>query len=231
MLGVIVEIIQVNFNREMDFADLYRNFLGCFLAITFTQIKWHQRNKTIITGFIGVCSLIVFEQSALFSVLSLKYQQYKKVPILADFTLKNEGVLWSEGEIVTNESGNPPFSLQVKIDGGKKYSGFTFKGVHQDWRGYNAIEFRLRNYSKDREKLCIKITDFKHDDGNHAYNNRFNYCSNLADGESIINFSLEDIRNAPHDRKLNLAEISQIGFFMIDLTEEKTILIDDIRLK
>ena len=140
-------------------------------------------------------------------------------------------MLWSEGEIITNDSKRKPYSLKVKIVAGKKYSGFTFKDVYPDWQGFNTVEFRLRNYSKKDEKLCIKITDLAHDQGNHAYNNRFNYCPALVYGENVISISLEAISNSPQNRKMNLAEISRVGFFMIDLVDDKTLYIDEITLK
>lgn len=231
ILGIVVELVQAIFNREMDFWDLYRNFLGCFLAITFFQMKRYKKNLTIISAFIVICSLVIIEQQALFSTLSLKYQQYKKLPILADFSLKNEVLLWSEGEIIKHDKASNNNSLKVTLAVGKKYSGFTFKDFYKDWRGFNEIEFRFRSYSKNVAKLCIKITDLTHDEGDHHYNNRFNYCPKLVPGENTISIPLEDIGNAPNGRKLNLDEISQIGFFMVDLTEEKIIYVDEIKLK
>lgn len=231
ILGTVVELVQANFDREVDYFDIYRNFLGCFLAITFFQLQRYKKSKKIISVFIVACLLIVIEQKSLFSMLSLKYQQYKKLPMLADFSIKDESLLWSEGEIMKNNSKSNPYSLKVKLTTGKKYSGFTFKDVYQDWRGYNAIEFRVRHYSKNDNKLCIKITDLIHDEGNHAYSNRFNYCPSLIYGKNVIQIPLDNIINAPNNRKIYLSEISQIGFFMIDLTEEQTLYVDSIKLK
>lgn len=228
-LGFIVEVIQTNFNREMDLADLYRNFLGCFLAIIFFQIKKGTKNKVFIAAFIAIFSLIVVEQKALFSALMLKHQQHQKLPILADFSLVNERSLWSEGEVITNTTEH--YTLKVKLTAGGKYSGFTFTEVYQDWRGFNVIEFRLRSFSNTAEKLCMKITDLSHDNGGHAYDNRFNHCFALSYGDNVIAIPLSDISLAPKHRKLNLAEISQIGFFMIDLKEDKLLYVDEITLK
>jgi len=231
MLGSVVELIQANFDREMDVSDIYRNFLGCFLAITFFHINKYKGSKLFISAFIVICSFIIIEQYALFSVLSLKYQQYKKLPVLADFSLKNETLLWSEGEIIEKTTRRENYSLKVTLVAGKKYSGFTFKDVYQDWRGFNTIEFHLRSDSKDVVKLCIKITDLTHDEGSQNYNNRFNLCTEVMHGENIIRIPLEDISGAPNNRELDISEISQIGFFMIDLTKEKTLYIDTIKLK
>ena len=85
-LGIFVEVVQANFDREMDYADLYRNFLGCFLAISLFQLKKVKSNKVFIAAFIVICSLIIIDQKALLSALSLKYQQYQKIPTLADFS-------------------------------------------------------------------------------------------------------------------------------------------------
>lgn len=231
ILGVLVEVVQSNLNREMDYADLYRNFLGSLLGILCYQVFSRQKNKITMTVLAFITVLIVIEQFALFSVLSLKYQQYKKLPILADFSLKGEVMFWSEGELMTNESENHRQSLKLTLATGEKYSGFTFNEVYQDWRNYRFIEFYLRSESQKAEKLCIKITDLSHDEGSHEYSDRFNYCPTLAYGKNVIEIPLDKIRNAPKTRTLNLAEISRIGFFMIDLTEEKTLYIDKITLK
>ena len=231
VLGVFVEVVQSKFNREMDYADLYRNFLGSVLGILCYQVFSQKKSKMTMTVLALITVLIVIEQFALFSVITLKYQQYKKLPILADFSLKNENILWSEGVVVKNDSATQRQSLKLTLTAGEKYSGFTFKEVYQDWRGYSLIEFHLRSESKNPEKLCIKITDLSHDQGNHQYNDRFNYCPTLMYGENVIEILLDDVRNAPQTRELNLAEISRIGFFMIDLSEEKTLFVDEIKLK
>lgn len=231
ILGGVIEVIQNNIGRGLDYADMYRNLLGCSLAVAYWLIKINKKNLITIIASLFILILVLYEQRLLFSFLSLKYQQYSNLPILADFSSPKERMLWSKGVIVNNDKGMQDHSLKVTLQKGKKYAGFTFKEVYQNWRGYNEIEFRISSSSHQFEKLCLKITDLAHDNGNQAYNNRFNYCPKLSYGENVINITLDDIINAPNNRKMNITEISQIGFFMVDLQAAKTLHINEIKLK
>jgi VanZ family protein len=231
ILGGAVEIIQAEFNRELDYSDMYRNFLGSSLAVIFWLIKVDKKRLMTIFSSLIILVLVILEQRLLFSILSLKYQQYNNLPILADFSIPHEEALWSEGEVSTDNIGGYQQLFKINIHPKGKYSGFTFKEVYPDWRGFDEIEFRMISQSKETEKLCLKITDLEHDNGNQAYSNRYNFCPQLSYGENVIAIKLHDIINAPHDRKMNISEISQIGFFMIDLKAVKTLYINEIKLK
>lgn len=100
-----------------------------------------------------------------------------------------------------------------------------------NWEGYNYLLINIYNPNKDVLKITTKITDYKHDMSDQTHNDRYNKNFTLLETQwNTIKIPLEDIRNSPEGRKLELDDISRLSLFTTDLTKNKVIYIDSVSL-
>jgi len=233
VLGGTIELIQGQVGRNVDWLDLYRDLLGALLAIAIWLYRKHSKSLIYSSLLAGACLLIAFDQIKLFAAIKLELSAYYNMPILAEFKNKDELMLWTGDNLSLNAdyANSAQYSLKVTLAKGGKYSAFTYKHFNNDWAGYQTLVIHLYNANKSPIELCLKVTDYIHDIGRQNYFNRFNRCTEVAQGMQEIEILLEDIIQAPKGRKLEINDISQIGFFMSDLSEDKVLYVHRIFLK
>jgi len=239
ILGSSIELLQSKIGRSMDLHDLYRDALGSLLALTFV---FYQRNKKnafdpkryqylslLLLSFV----LIALDQKHLVQAIQVNLQAQNNFPILGDFDNFYELKQWS-GKGLSLSSKHVLtglFSMKVELSATTKYSGFTLKHMPKNWKGYSYLLINIFNPDDDNLKINAKITDYEHDLSAQRYNNRYNNNYTLLAGQwNTIKIKLKDIKNSPKNRKLNLAEMSQLGLFTSGLKENKIIYLDAITL-
>jgi VanZ family protein len=236
ILGSSIELLQSKIGRSMDLHDLYRDILGSLLALTFL---FYQRNKKngsnqkylslLLLSFV----LIALDQKQLVQAIHVNLQARNSFPILGDFESSNELKQWS-GKGLSLSSKHVLtglFSMEVELSATTKYSGFTLKHMPKNWEGYSYLLINIYNPDESSLKIKAKITDYEHDLNAQRFNNRYNNNYTLLAGQwNTIKIKLEDIKNSPKNRKLNLTEMSQLGLFTSSLKENKIIYLDAITL-
>lgn len=234
-LGIVIELIQSQLGRSVDWQDIYRNFLGAGLAIT-VFLPSLKRNFTLnrYLLLILICGLILFEQLDFYHALNNENKARERLPVLADFEEPSEINHWS-GHFLSQSQRHKTsgqYSMKVELLSGIKYSGFTFEHFPNNWEAYNYLAFSLYNPNNAILKLSVKITDYEHNINTlQAQNNRFNLKIKLEHGWNHIRIPLIAIIQSPENRKMDISNISEITFFMYQLQEETTLYIDDVSLQ
>jgi len=209
---------------------MYRNLLGAALAIClFLPAKKSNITKNAL---LLIISLILIDQVKLYQTVKQEIRAHLNFPVLADFEQAEALRQWS-GHSLTQSSEHKltgQYSMKVKLMAGGQYSGFSFKHFPADWSDYQQITFSLFNPGQSTIRLNIKITDFEHDLYINQYNSRFNRQIRLINGWNQITIPLDDIITSPENRKLDITEISRVGFFMSHLKNNQIIYIDNMRL-
>jgi hypothetical protein len=233
VLGGTIELIQGQIGRNIDWLDLYRDLLGALLAIAVWLYRKHQKSLLHLIFLVATCLLITSDQIMLFKAIKLEINAYSNMPILAEFNDNDELMLWTGDNLSlsTEYANSAKYSLKVILTKGGKYSGFTYKHFNNDWTGYKVLVIHLYNANKENIELCIKVTDYIHDISKQNYFNRFNRCVEVTQGKQEIQILITDIIQAPKNREFDISDISQIGFFMSDLVEDKLLYIQRISLK
>jgi VanZ family protein len=241
ILGSAIELLQSRIGRSMDLHDLYRDILGTFLALTvfyYKTIRHQKYNKkhfrlSSISLLILSIFLITLDQKSLAQAIKLSLQAHNNFPILADFESSDELKQWKGNSLSlsTEHVLTGLFSMKVELSSKTKYSGFILKEMPRNWKGYSYLLINIYNPDDDSLKINAKITDYEHDLSSQRYNNRYNNSYTLLPGQwNTIKIKLEDIKNSPKNRKLNLTEMSQLGLFTLGLKENKIIYLDVITL-
>ena len=78
--------------------------------------------------------------------------------------------------------------------------------------------------------LTCRVNDTAHNHRGYHYEDRFNRTYHLNPGWQTITIPLEEIRNAPRQRPMQMEAIDNFAIFAIRLTRPRTIYIDNVRL-
>jgi hypothetical protein len=88
---------------------------------------------------------------------------------------------------------------------------------------------RFYNPSSEPLNLNVRIHDRAHET-NYLFRDRFNLSIQLQPGWTDLEIPLNDVKNAPRDREMNMRQISNLMVFTSRLTSEITLYIDNIYL-
>jgi hypothetical protein len=243
LLGGAIELIQSKINRSVSLHDLYRDGIGTLLAFSiffYKHSKTHKKKQNnnqftrlSIILILTSSTLIIFDQNKLYQSLKVNLQARQNFPILADFDNKNELQQWKGNNLTLSPQHvlTGLYSMKVELSSKTQYAGFTLKEFPSNWQGFEYLLINIYNPNKHIIKICTKISDFEHDLRNQSYNNRFNKCFTLLSNQwNNIKITLEDVKNSPKGRRLDLSNISQLGLFTSGLKNNKIIYLDGIIL-
>ncbi len=82
----------------------------------------------------------------------------------------------------------------------------------------------------DSLEIHIRIHDNEHLVNKQPYNDRFHMSKVLETGWNEIAIPLKNIKQAPKHREMDMGKIISLGIFVIDLSEKRSINLDDIYL-
>jgi len=120
-------------------------------------------------------------------------------------------------------------SRSLRCDFGEfRYPGISFHDFPADLGDARSISIDLFNDSTSPINLVVRIDDA---DSGSDHDNRYNGSFLLRPGATSVVIPLEEVRNAPEGRKLDLSKIEQFLIFLYQIEEPVTIYVDRIALK
>jgi hypothetical protein len=231
-IGVVIEISQTLFQREGSIEDLYKNFLGMMSGLGFIALTKQKvlRNK-ILAGLFSF-SFFLLGFVPLLQISWDYLQREKAFPFVTAFEEKwfvrffdlNHAVLLGDVALVT-KAGKKLY--RVRLDPGK-YSGVDLIEPEANWSAYHKLRFQVFSDNASSINLVLKIYDEKH---NQNYNDRFNQSLIVRPGLNEIVVNLNQVRNAPINRKLDLANISNVQLFLINVESSLFLGLSDLLLE
>jgi hypothetical protein len=233
VLGYLVEALQSGFNRTPDTGDLLRNFIGVGIAICFLLPIRHTIPKMAITLFQIILLIALTLQFYPIAIALIdEHHARQTFPVLSDFQTAGQIHRWTSDNHIAIENdigrqGNHAMRADLTTN---RYSGFSLKHFPANWQHYHKFEFSIYNPSEKAIEITCRIHDKLHLQGLQPYEDRFNATHSFTTGWTTITISLEEIRQAPADRQMDLGQIYSIIFFASDLPHPRTIYIDDVRL-
>ncbi len=235
VLGALIEFIQGAGDRDMDIMDMFRNLVGCLLALSFhpSTLKSKRRIRAIMIRA-GVLLLLIISLLPLSIALIDEAIARAKFPILSSFDTPFELDRWDGNagkEIIQLDSEIDSHQLKLELTT-DLYSGTGLKYMPTDWRGYYSLHLRIFQPLDEKIDLTIRIHDLAHVSGRYPqrFNDRFNKRYKIIKGWNEIVVDLSTVENAPMDRKMDMTEIIDASLFAVSLAEPKTIYLDKIYL-
>lgn len=194
LLGALVEGVQVYVDREASLHDMLGNLFGItaglllYMAINTRFVVGRRLMKVML--MLGAFGVIGYGLSPLIR-LSLHYvERAEAFPVVMD--LKTD---WAQSFI--------------RYDTGQ-YPGLTIIEPEADWAAYHSLRFSISSSSQRETKLVIRIHDRAH---NQELSDRFNRRLSVKPGLNEFSIALEDVRDGPAQRLLDLQHIAGLTLF------------------
>jgi VanZ family protein len=230
--GGLIELIQPYFGRTASWRDVGFNLLGgCFGLIFFMPSGRCKpgRRFLLLAKFVVLAFAIIMFSAPAMALWDMR-RASRQFPVLGDFESRLETRRWSRGKIDKGFARHGRASLQVPLETGKKYPGTSLLNSFGDWTGYSFFAFSVHNPDPEPLFLKVSIRDHKHFRRGGRYKDRFNRSFQIEQGWNDISIPLEDIKNAPFKRTLELDNLTEVVFFTVDLPELRLMHLDYVRL-
>ena len=108
------------------------------------------------------------------------------------------------------------------------HTKFKIEEPYPDWTGYEKFSFIVFSKQNENINLEFRINDRQHD---YSYYDRFNRTLIIKPGFNKIIIPIEDIKNAPASRPMDLQNIKTIILFTGASLDNLDIYIDDFILE
>jgi hypothetical protein len=92
------------------------------------------------------------------------------------------------------------------------------------------LNLRLYNPSAEPLWITCRIHGLAHETGNMAYSDRFNRRFPLQQGWNDLRIELAEVAYAPKTRRMDMAQIVNLGLFTVTVQKSRTLYLDDVRL-
>ena len=121
---------------------------------------------------------------------------------------------------------NTPYARLALLPG--TYPGFVMDEPHPDWRGYQFLSFSIVSADTLPLTIRLRVNDRGHD-GRFA--DRYNRFIEIHPGLQEVRVALEEIRRAPVDRSLDLANIGAVAIYAYQLERPAEFYISELHLE
>ncbi|HKJ64857.1 MAG TPA: hypothetical protein VJ969_05620, partial [Desulfopila sp.] len=204
---------------------------GAVVAVFyFLPEKWYSLSRYVRTiGVIAIAGMLT--PFALTAVD--EYRSRCDFPLLAGFETSLELSRWSSVNTIERVqdpvfvlSGNSSARLNLAP---AKYSGASLRYFPKNWQNALRLVFSVYNPGEP-VMLHYRVHDALHRGDRQSYGNRFNGTRLLVKGWNTIVVPVEDIKNGPVKRSINLAAIAGFTLFLVDNREKRILYIDEVRL-
>ncbi len=216
--------------RESSLQDILLGVGGAVLVLL-----WHAsgRVNTVRKIILRGCGagIIIICLVPLLLTLYDEYRAWRDFPVLGDFESALELSRWEDQDQIIRVQGPVKcrsFALKASLTT-EKYSGVGIRYFPENWGTAQALTFSVYNPG-GLVVLHYRIHDWKHTGRNQEYENRFNGRTSLASGWNTITVPIEEIVNGPKYRKIDLAHIRGLGFFVTEQPSARELYFDDVRL-
>jgi hypothetical protein len=128
-------------------------------------------------------------------------------PVLADFHSRIE-LYWTVSIGVRRAIDGDALLVDLLAE---ESPGVSFHEPVPDWRGFKTLAIDVENPDAAPLDLHVRVHDRRH---RREFHDRFNRGFELAPRQRrTLRIPLEDIRNGPRDRRMDMAHISDITLF------------------
>jgi len=217
-------------SRFASWTDIRRDCLGLALFLTAYPVLTDvglsgRRLLTTVTVAWLLVELIPL------GIYSRDYYAILNHPnILADFESIGQNSRWSRGKQISTPHSDDQFALKVQL-GTQLYEGSSLEYFPRNWSGWSTFHLEVFCADSTPHELHFNINDGQASAEGNSYSNRFNTTAPLQPGWNSIDIPIEQIRNGPSQRKMEMAKINSVTLFFTHRTAPGFMLLDNLRLE
>jgi VanZ family protein len=232
-LGILIELFQYDFQRTPDIGDVFRDMIGGLVGIFFFLCSRKSLRAKVLAAFqVVVIGLVGLQVYPVLTALADEYLARRQFPVLSGFETPWEIARWEGNAVFAVDCSvhrEGKCSLRVQL-GTERYSGISLFYFQHNWEGARSFRFSVFNPSQQMLSLTCRIHDLQHENGEQSFADRFNRQYEVPAGWTTIDIDVQDIRNAPKGRKMDMGHIVGVGIFAMNLPQPRVVYIDDVRL-
>ncbi|WP_101758188.1 VanZ family protein [Oceanicoccus sp. KOV_DT_Chl] len=234
VVGWLIEVAQYGSAREPDSVDVLRDLLGGLIAyLVFFSSQWQQRLALFNSLLLIALVAVVLQLTIIGLLAGDELRMQRAFPVLADFETVTELTRWS-GDAQFSQSSeyveHGEYSLKVVV-AKQPFSGVALRYLESDWRNYQQLLVAVYNPDPEAFPVVLRIDDVAHRQGEQLFSDRFNRRFEVLHGWNQWVIALTDIASAPNTRQLDLENIGELHFFMVNPEPDKTFYLDHVRLR
>lgn len=233
LLGVSIEFMQHGAMRTPDSMDVLRDMTGSLLVLVFGSLgsKLQPVNWQLSLQFF-VLALSLVQLWPLTKSLVDEAIARHQFPLLSGLETPFEIDRWTGSARVSVEtkasiSQGKLLKLSLTTD---QYSGAALKYFDGNWASARTLKISLYNPDADPLQVTCRIHDLQHADGDEEYEDRFNRSFRLMQGWNHIEINLNEVKESPASRNMDMSRIRGLGLFVVSLPTSRTLYIDNVQL-
>ncbi|MGB5297698.1 MAG: VanZ family protein [Thiogranum sp.] len=233
LLGVSIEFMQHGAMRTPDSRDVLRDMTGSLLVLVFGSLgsKLQPVNWQLSLQFF-VLALSLVQLWPLTKSLVDEAIARHQFPLLSGLETPFEIDRWTGSARVSVEtkasiSQGKLLKLSLTTD---QYSGAALKYFDGNWASARTLKISLYNPDADPLQVTCRIHDLQHADGDEEYEDRFNRSFRLMQGWNHIEINLNEVKESPASRNMDMSRIRGLGLFVVSLPTSRTLYIDNVQL-
>lgn len=233
--GSVAELLQKLVGRSASFADVAANGVGLIAGICWVlrcrSTSTSAGRKYIVLAVILLGSISVSPLLDSWDCLL----QIRSFPMLASFERPREFRNWNTHSATLTQSqvwatdGSHCARLQLQA---ANYPGMLMTWFERDWSNHTSVHLDLKNLEAFDLQIVFKLHDRQHLENNFADDDRFGQVILVPANEVVsVAIPLNEVRNAPASREMNLSQMWAIDLFAIHLQQPAVLLVDRFRLE
>jgi hypothetical protein len=229
--GLAMEGIQALTGRSASWHDGIADLLGAAGAMGLSAL-WEARHWELKAGGVLLASAALAAASAIPIATLVDCRDQRRLPsILASFETPWEMTRWSVDEARYARSREHvmqgEWSLCLDLEPGV-YPGASLIWPTRDWSGHEQVAFDVWLDTFQPVALVVKVEDARH---NHTYEDRYERPVRLVPGQQTIRIRLDEVRDAPQQRLLNLRHVKVLQVFVVRPSSPIRLYLDNLRLE
>lgn len=234
-VGVFGELGQAFVGRHASIQDATANAAGVFAGI-FACTAWASKNVVgKVALAIPAVALLLWPEAGPIREMQEHFRQTQQMPLIASFERPEELGAWEPhgATVIRSEdwASDGKYSLRIRSLNGQVYPGSSMLYFPGDWTGYESVEMTVRNRTAKPMLLGVRILDRLHEERGYIPDDRFHVDVPFEPGEQkTLRWTLEQVREAPTERQMNLKNLTQINVFSVEPQDNVDFEVDAIRL-
>ena len=227
LISIIIEYLQYEVGREQGWHEIELNLIGAWLGIFWLNPGGPQ----VWTGRVIATGLVIHQITIVTQAGLTDYRIKERMPLITGLEMPYEAGWWQGPVSRTDDvSLSGQYSLRVDFST-DSHSGARLETLPRDWTGYDRLRFHVYNPYLTPMNLTLRIIDRLNESQPLLYSDRYHFSFTAENGWNEVIVDLEDVKNAPSDRMLNLGKIAQLEVFTTNLREPRTVFFDGFWLE
>jgi VanZ family protein len=230
-LGVATEAIQIPMQRDASWEDIASDSIGAF---SFLLLVFACGRRFLSASLAAVAALCFLTLSArpLIAATQAIYYRTVQFPVLFGGDINRERRFLHDRNVrLATRSTSAPVRSYLRIEAtGNGGPGIEFRDLEKDWSKYRNLELDFELEGDTGLDLTIRVHDRLHRRGDQPHEDRFSQLMKLRPGVNTVSIPLEDIRNAPAGRTMDMSDIEAIIIYGRDIEPGRVVRLYEIRL-